>query len=65
MIEYLTQGRLDSSEDIDWVRDGLNMTLEIIDNLPSNPYNERRETLESYHQKLAEVLYATESYSTK
>jgi hypothetical protein len=46
------------------VNDGLKMILEMIEKLLSQPAIERREVLESYHHKLAEILHATESSST-
>jgi len=43
------------------LNDGLKMTLEVIEELLSQSTGERREVLEGYHQKLTEVLRATES----
>ncbi len=65
IVEYLAQGRLDASEDIAVVNDGLRMTLEVVEKLLSYPTIERREALEGYHQRLAEMLRTTESYSSK
>lgn len=65
IVEYLAQGRLDASEDIAVVNDGLRMTLEVVEKLLSYPTIERREALEDYHQRLAEMLRTNESYSSK
>ncbi len=64
MLVYLTQGRVDSLEDIIIVKDSLKMTLEVIDKLLSNPNAERRKALEAYHQKLEELLQASDSFSS-
>jgi len=65
ILVYITQGKLDGREDIVVVRDGLKMTLEVVEKLLAHPTGERREVLEAYHQKLTEALRATESYSGK
>jgi MFS superfamily sulfate permease-like transporter len=65
IVEYLSQETLGDPEDIAIVNDGLKMTLEVVEKLLSQPTGERREALEVYHQKLVEVLHATESYSSK
>ena len=65
ILVYITQGKLDGREDIAVVRDGLKMTLEVVEKLLAHPTGERREVLEAYHQKLTEALRATESYSGK
>jgi hypothetical protein len=61
ILVYITQGKLDGREDIAVVRDGLKMTLEVVEKLLAHPTGERREVLEAYHQKLTEALRATES----
>jgi MFS superfamily sulfate permease-like transporter len=65
ILAYITQGKLEGSVDIAVVRDGLKMTLEVVEKLLAHPTGERREVLEDYHQKLTEALRATESYSGK
>jgi high affinity sulfate transporter 1 len=65
ILVYITQGKLDGREDIVVVRDGLKMTLEVVEKLLAHPTGELREVLEAYHQKLTEALRATESYSGK
>ncbi|NJD60726.1 MAG: sodium-independent anion transporter [Anaerolineales bacterium] len=65
MLEYLTADIIDGFEDIEVVRDGLKMTQDVIEKLLTNPTEERREVLENYHQKLAEMLKATKLNSIK
>jgi len=65
IVEYLSRVTLDSPEDIVVVKDGLKMILEVVKKLLSLPTSERREALEGYHQKLAEILRAAESNSIK
>ncbi len=61
IVEYLSRVALDSPEDIVVVKDGLKMILEVVKKLLSLPTSERREALEGYHQKLTEILRATEA----
>ena len=42
------------------VNDALRMALEVVEKLLSYPTVERREALEDYHQRLAEMLRVTE-----
>jgi len=65
ILEYLAQGKVDGSEDIALVNDGLQMTMVVVEKLLTHATGEPREALEGYRQKLAEVLRATESYSSK
>jgi hypothetical protein len=41
----------------------LKMTLEVVDKILNQPTGERREALESYHQKLTELLHEIKTRS--
>jgi hypothetical protein len=61
IVEYLSRVTLDSPEDVAVINDGLRMTLAVVEKLLSLPSSERREVLQGYHQKLTEILRATEA----
>jgi MFS superfamily sulfate permease-like transporter len=48
-LTYLTTKCEDGVEDLDLVNDGLEMTLEVVERLLSNPTSRQRENLESYN----------------
>jgi len=56
IIEYLLRETKGGSEDISMLNGGLMMTLEIVEKMLSNSDGKRREILESYHQKLTDIL---------
>jgi sulfate permease, SulP family len=58
-LDYLSQAPAESLEDMVVVRDGLKMTLEVIERLLNHPASaERDELLEWYRRKLTEILGA-------
>jgi high affinity sulfate transporter 1 len=65
IVEYLSRVAPDALEDIALVNDGLKLTIEVVDLLLSRSTGEQRQALESYRQKLAEILRATDTYSTQ
>lgn len=65
IIEYLLKVALDGSEDISMVNDGIMMTQDMVEKMLSSSDGKRREILESYHQKLADILRADGSGSNK
>lgn len=63
-VEYLTRTPSEGQEDIGVVKDGLKMTLEVIDRLLNHPAAQRA-VLEWYQQKLTEILRANHSQSSE
>jgi sulfate permease, SulP family len=59
ILEYLMSTTPDNAEEIAVIQDGLKNTLAVIDRLLANSTEERRATLEGYHQKLEELLRTT------
>jgi hypothetical protein len=57
-LEYLTRAQSEGQEEFAVVRDGLQMTLEVIQRLLSHPAGRQREVLEWYREKLTEILSA-------
>lgn len=64
-LEYLTRTRSESQEDIAVVRDGLQMTLEVIVRLLSHPAGSQQEILEWYRIKLTEILRTDQSQESE
>jgi sulfate permease, SulP family len=62
-LEYIARGSFDGGEDLAVVKDGLNMTLEVIEKLLADPDTKRREVLEHYRQALIELLEKTKTQS--
>lgn len=59
IVEYISRATPDELEDIALVNDGLNLMMEVIDVFLSQSTGEKREALESYRDKLAEILGTT------
>jgi MFS superfamily sulfate permease-like transporter len=64
ILEYLSQLSPDEYEDIVFVNDGIKMIIDVVDILLPHSTGKQRETLESYHEKLVEILRAIESDSS-
>jgi SulP family sulfate permease len=65
IMDYLSRIAPDELEDITLVTEGLNLTMEVIEIFLSHSTGEQRQVLEAYHQKMAELLQATEANSAK
>jgi sulfate permease, SulP family len=59
-LEYLTRATAEGQEETAVVRDGLQMTLEVIERLLNHPAGKQREVLEWYQQKITEILRAND-----
>jgi hypothetical protein len=64
-LEYLTRTQSESQEEFAVVRDGLQMTLVVIERLLSHPAGRQREVLEWYREKLTEILRTDHSQKSE
>jgi MFS superfamily sulfate permease-like transporter len=65
-LEYLSRAPSEGQEDMAVIRDGLKMTLEVIDRLLNHPTGaQREELLEWYRRKLTEILRADHAQSSE
>lgn len=62
ILEFLSRVAPDELEDIALVNDSLRLIIGILDHLIPRSLGEQRAALESYHQTVAAILRATESY---
>jgi high affinity sulfate transporter 1 len=64
-LEFLTRTQSESKEEFAVVRDGLQMTLVVIERLLSHPAGRQREVLEWYREKLTEILHTDQSHESE
>jgi high affinity sulfate transporter 1 len=63
-LDYITRTHSEAQEEFAVVRDGLQMTLEVIERLLRHPVGRQREVLEWYRQELTELLRAEHSLTS-